>query len=153
MMRSVGILCTALLLGFGGAGCGPQGERHAAALAPTESVTNLRALQSRRFDTANTRLLMQASIGVLQDMGYTVTESREEFGVVVGAKATPVLVRVQIVIRRLPDQSASVARATFQFPTAPQMAGFMPETRNDALLYREFFEKLSQSVFLTAHDI
>jgi hypothetical protein len=152
-MRFTGLVCAALTLGLGSVGCAPQGERHAAALAPTESVTNLRAIQSRRFDTANTRLLMQASIGVLQDMGYTVTESREEFGVVVGSKATPVPVRVQIVIRRLPDQTASVARATFQFPMAPQMAGFMPETRTDVQLYREFFEKLSQSVFLTAHDI
>lgn len=152
-MRFIGLVCAALTLGVGSTGCAPQGERHAAALAPTQSVTNLRAIQSRRFDTANTRLLMQASIGVLQDMGYTVTESREEFGVVVGSKATPVPVRVQIVIRRLPDQPASIARATFQFPMAPQMAGFMPETRTDIQLYREFFEKLSQSVFLTAHDI
>jgi hypothetical protein len=152
-MRSVGIFCALLLIGLGAAGCGPQGERHAAALAPTESVANLRAIQSRRFDTVNTRLLMQASIGVLQDMGYTVTESREEFGVVVGSKATPVPVRVQIVIRRQPDQGSSIARATFQFPTPPQVANFMPETRTDVLLYREFFDKLSQSVFLTAHDI
>lgn len=68
-------------------------------------------LQSRRFDTVNTRLLLQSSIGVLQDMGYVVTESREEFGVVVGSKATPV--RVQIAIRRLPNQPSSIARATF----------------------------------------
>ncbi|MCA3376119.1 MAG: hypothetical protein INF64_03230 [Roseomonas sp.] len=152
-MKLVGIICAILLIGLGGTGCGPQGERHAAALAPTESVSNLRAIQSRRFDTVNTRLLMQASIGVLQDMGYTVTESREEFGVVVGSKATPIPVRVQIVIRRVPDQASSIARATFQFPTPPQVANFMPETRTDALLYREFFDKLSQSVFLTAHDI
>lgn len=152
-MRAVIRFSAALLIALAGVGCGPQGERHAAALAQNEPVTNLRNLQSRRFDTANTRLLMQASIGVLQDMGYTIAESREEFGVIVGSKATPVPVRVQIVVRRAPDQQSSIARATFQFPTAPQRAGFMPETRTDAQLYREFFDKLSQSVFLTAHDI
>jgi len=146
----IGVVCLLALVGFG---CGPQGERHAAGLTPQDLVTNLRMLQSRRFDTVNTRLLLQSSIGVLQDMGYVVTESREEFGVVVGSKATPVPVRVQIAIRRLPNQPSSIARATFQFQTSPQFADFMSEKQTDALLYRDFFDKLSQSVFLTAHDI
>ena len=131
-------------------GCGPQGERHAAALTLSESVVAQRARQTRRFDTTDETLLLQASVGVLQDMGYIIEETRQSFGVVVGSKATPRRIRAQILIRALPDGKSSTARATFQI-VGSGLAGL--ETLDDPLLYQQFFDKLAQSVFLTAHDI
>lgn len=48
------------------------------------------------------------------------------------------LILIQIAIRRLPNQPSSIARATFQFQTLPQLADFMSEKQTDALLYRDY---------------
>lgn len=132
-----------------GLGCA-QTERQAAALTVTDSVIARRARQTRRFDTTDVTALLQASVGVLQDLGYVIEESQVAFGVVVGSKATPRRIRVQILVQAAPDGRSSLARVTFQVASTG-IAGL--ETLDDPLLYQQFFEKLSQSVFLTAHDI
>ena len=135
-----------LLLTFG---C-TDAARQTAALTVTDSAVAQRNRQTRRFDTTDLALLLQAGIGVLQDLGYVIDESRSAIGVVVGSKSTPRRIRAQILIRPSPDGKSSVARATFQI-VSNGLAGL--ETLDDPALYQQFFEKLSQSVFLTAHDI
>ncbi len=116
----------------------------------TDSVVAHRARQTRRFDTTDETLLLQASVGVLQDLGYVIEETRSAFGVVVGSKATPRRIRAQILVQGVPDGKSSMARATFQ-AASNGVAGL--ETLDDPLLYQQFFDRLSQSVFLTAHEI
>lgn len=50
------------------------------------STVSLRALQSRRFDTLDEHRLMTASTQTLQDLGFTITESSLEVGLLVGSK-------------------------------------------------------------------
>ncbi len=147
MQRRVLILaagCAALLVGC------QHTEQEAAALTVTDSVVAHRARQTRRFDTTDETLLLQASVGVLQDLGYVIEETRSAFGVVVGSKATPRRIRAQILVQGVPDGKSSMARATFQ-AASNGVAGL--ETLDDPLLYQQFFDRLSQSVFLTAHEI
>jgi hypothetical protein len=119
----------------------------------TGTAARQRAAQSRRFDTIDDQLLLQASVGVLQDLGYGIEESRSDLGMVVGSKATPNPIRVQIVVRPAPDQRSSIARVTFQFRHDTH-GGFRQDGMvDDALLYQRFFDRLAQSVFLTAHDV
>ena len=47
---------------------------------------DLRALQTRRFDTLDERRLLQACTQVLQDLGFVISESSLEAGVVTGTK-------------------------------------------------------------------
>ncbi|MCK8788176.1 hypothetical protein M0638_27895 [Roseomonas sp. NAR14] len=66
--------------------CVPKEELHTNALTPPASVVAQRALQTRRFDTQDDTALLQATVGVLQDLGFTITESRAAGGLVTGTK-------------------------------------------------------------------
>lgn len=168
------------------AACVPNREElHASHFAPAAAATDLRNLQSRRFDTEDEGALLQAVAGVLQDLGFQIDESRPQIGLVAGSKersaveagqvAAQVLlvllaaaagaqhrvvmdrdqrIRIAVVVRRVPGQPSLVARATMQRVvqnTDNQMTRI--ETLDDPRLYREFFSMLSQSAFLTAHEI
>jgi hypothetical protein len=138
-----------------------------------------RQLQTRAFDTADETLLLQASAGVLQDLGFTLDESETELGVIVASKDrsaveagqvagqiamallfgvyTPIdknqKIRASLVTRPLnPERSA--VRVTFQrMVWNDQGQVSKAEFIGDALIYQEFFDKLGQSIFLTGHSI
>jgi hypothetical protein len=135
-------------------GCAPTAEQQAAAFAPTASANAVRARGSRRFETADTKLVMQSILGVLQDLGFTIEESQSQQGVVVASKASGANLRAQVAWRPAADRHATVVRATFQ-RMVRRPGAMLPfgETLDDPALYQGFFEKLAQSTFLTAHEI
>ncbi|MGG5886686.1 hypothetical protein ACLF3G_06060 [Falsiroseomonas sp. HC035] len=129
----------------------PRPDQHAAALTPDLRAVARRQQQARRFDTLDETMLLQAAIGVLQDLGYTIQESQQAYGIVVGSRATPFPVRVQVVVQAAAASGRGVlARASFQRVARGYAAG---EMLDDPALYQRFFEALSQSAFLTAHEI
>jgi hypothetical protein len=132
----------------------PTPEQQAAALTPTESASRARTQQSRRFDTSDEKLMLQAAVGALQDLGFTIEESQAEYGIIVASKTASGRIRAQIVLRPLYGQQAIIVRATFQsiIPRPGAMLA-VGEELNDPALYQGFFEKLAQSAFLTAHEI
>jgi hypothetical protein len=133
------------------AACVPRPDRHAAALTPDARSLARRQQQVRRFDTTDEAMLLQAAIGVLQDLGYTIQESQQAYGIIVGSRAVPFPVRVQVVVQGTAASGRGVlARASFQRVAHGHIAGEMLE---DPALYQGFFEALSQSAFLTAHEI
>jgi hypothetical protein len=136
------------------AGCAPTSEQQAAAFSPTATALAERTRQARRFDTPDINLMLRASIGVLQDLGYVAEETQTEFGVIVASKFADGRIRAQIVVKPTADRRAVVVRANFQRvlpgPGATLARG---EVLTDATIYQGFFEKLAQSVFLTAHEI
>lgn len=144
------------LAGLGGSllavsACVPRPDLHAAALTPDRTNLARRQQQSRRFDTPDEAVLLQAAVGALQDLGYTIQESQQAFGIVVGARAVPFPVRVQVVVQKAAGSAGStIARVSFQRMAQGFLAG---ELIDDPLLYQQFFEALSQSAFLTAHEV
>jgi len=76
-----------------------------------------------------------------------------------GGRADPVWekqqkIRVSVATRRSANPHVMVARVTFQrviWNTKDQVS--RTETIEDPRIYQEFFRKLSQATFLTAHDI
>ncbi len=138
-----------------------------------------RQSQTRRFDTKDERKLLRAGAQVLQDLGYTLEESSTDVGVVVGSKdrdateagqvvgavvmaamfgvATPIdekqKIRVSLVTKSAGKKATSL-RVTFQrvvWNTKGEIS--KTEGLNDPKMYQDFFDKLSQSVFLTGHEI
>ncbi|MEI7711694.1 MAG: hypothetical protein WCI94_09695 [Rhodospirillales bacterium] len=123
-------------------------------MTPTREATAERAMQSRRFDTKDRTSMLRATIGVLQDLGYTIEESQDGFGMIVASRLAGAQIRAQIVVRAVPDANAITVRANFQrtaFTAGATIA--RGETIADPSIYSGFFDKLAQSVFLTAHEI
>jgi len=181
LLHALRVALSALLLG-----CqpGPTVEQQTAALTLATSSVSLRQIQSRRYDTGNEGLILSASAGVLQDLGFTIEESAANSGLLVaskdrdaveagqvagqvffallitalGGQADPVWdknqkIRISIVTR-LVNSGTVFARVTFQrviWNTKDQVSKV--ETISDPKIYQEFFDKLSQSVFLEGHKI
>lgn len=123
-------------------------------MIPNRAATAERVMQSRRFDTKDRALMMRAAIGVLQDLGYTIEESQDQFGIIVASRLAGARIRVQVVVRSVPDTNAITVRATFQRVALALGANLAHgDTVTDPDIYRGFFEKLAQSAFLTAHEI
>lgn len=170
------------LLGLGGCRTGSVAEQTAALSAPADTLA-MRQLQSRRFDTGDEAAILASCVGVLQDLGFLVEESSATTGFVAGSKDRDAVeagqvagqlvlaalvaalgayhdpvwdkdqkIRIAIVTRPAPD--AVTVRVTFQrIVRDTRNRVSRVETIEDALIYQEFFDKLSQAVFLEAHQI
>ncbi len=151
------------------------------ALQLNEVTLEVRQRQTRYFDTTNEKKILTASAAVLQDLGFNIDESETELGLVFATKdrdateagqvagafviallfGVPIAVddeqkiRVSLVTRPRGKNKEQVAvRVTFQrvvWDTAGDVA--RSEPLDDAELYQGFFNRLSQSVFLEAHQI
>lgn len=166
--------------------CVPEREAtHAAHFMPAVAASDLRSLQSRRFDTRDESALLQSVAGVFQDLGFQIDESRPQVGLIAGSKersaveagqvAAQILlallagaagaqyrgvmdrdqrIRIAVVVRPVPSQPSLVARVTMQrIVTNTDNQLSRVETLSEPRLYQEFFNMLSQSVFLTAHEV
>ncbi|PIY74532.1 MAG: hypothetical protein COY86_02055 [Rhodobacterales bacterium CG_4_10_14_0_8_um_filter_70_9] len=147
-------LVVAGLLMLLAAGCAATPAQQISALSRSGTATDVRARQTRRFDTADRTLVLQASLGALQDLGFTINESNAETGIVVGSKAGRDILRAQVTVRGVPDKDETLVRALFQ-RIAPRPGAMIDygETIDDPLLYQGFFERVAQSAFLTANEI
>lgn len=123
-------------------------------MAPTQASLVERSVQTRRFDTSDRTLILRAVIGVLQDLGYTIEESQDQFGIVVASRLAGARIRAQVVVRPVPDAAAITVRANFQRVSLALGANVARgDSITDPNIYRGFFDKLAQSAFLTAHEI
>lgn len=146
------------------------------------STVERRALQSRRFDTDEEARVMIAATQVLQDLGYTITESSSNAGVLVASKqrdatesgqvagaVTLTIAAALLGVHVQPtwdtEQTIFVTLVTTPIENAKQVEvrvsfdrrmtnnygqQWRAEVLMEAGIYQEFFDKLSQSVFLEA---
>lgn len=147
---------------------------------PPEGAVQLRSLESRRFATTDEKALMGAATECLQDLGFTITESSADAGLLVGQKhrdATEtgqvvgaILVgillganaaqwdRDQVIVVTLattPIQNSkqTEARVTFERLITNNKEQTRSEMINEPGIYQQFFERLSKAVFLEAQTI
>jgi hypothetical protein len=171
-LKVVTAICLALIL----SSCVQTIPKDALQLSP-ESLA-LKQLQTRGFDTRVEKKIIISGASVLQDLGYSIDESETKLGVVVGSKdksavnggqiAASILVaalgggvmptdkqqkiRVSLVTHK--NNNKTFMRATFQRVVWDTQGNVTrSESLEDPALYQEFFEKLSKSVFLEAHEI
>lgn len=67
-------------------------------LKPNASVLQTRSLQSRSFDTLNEKLLLSASAGALQDIGFTIDDSETKLGLIVASKDADATNKTQVAL-------------------------------------------------------
>lgn len=150
------------------------------ALRINEQTFAERRMQTRRFETADEKMMLSAVAGLLQDLGFNLDESETRLGVVVGSKTRdateagqvafaifaavfgvyqPIddrqLLRASVITRPVGENGQHIAvRVTFQrivWSTDKQVT--RAEALKDPAQYQEFFDKLSKAVFLEAHEI
>jgi len=148
------------------------------ALKLTHESLEHRQMQSKKYETVDEGKILVACAGLLQDMGFNIDESETELGIIVGSKMRSAvdagqqvaavmlamlgsymptdkeqLMRASIVTHPIGETHVGV-RVTFQrvvYNTQGQIS--RREGIVDPEVYREFFNKLSKSVFLEANEI
>lgn len=136
-------------------------------------------METRKYETGNEIKLLAAGISVLQDMGYSIDSSQKKIGLVTASKKASAVnagqvalailaalggtdtaidttqkIRVTFVTLPSANKKYFLARITFQrivWNSRGQITH--AETLTDKNLYQGFFNKLSESVFLEAHQI
>lgn len=138
-----------------------------------------RQMETMRFETDKEETILSASAGVLQDLGFTLDETETKLGLITayknreasstGAKMAIILLSAMSDTQPVYDTEQKIY-ATIVSTKSRESAGYnvrvsfarvitnnMHETRNEKITdqktYREFFDKLSQSLFLTAHEL
>jgi len=153
--------------------------------APPKVAVEMRAMQTRRFDTLDEVKMIAAATQTMQDLGYIVSESQTDVGVLVGSKmrdaeetgqiAGQVALTIMFALLGAvynpvwdKDQNISLTIVTTPIDNSKQhnvRASFSRHITNtsgktasdevliDPKIYQEFFDKLSEGVFLEAHAI
>lgn len=167
----LGVLATSLLL----TGCASTDHYYKL----QDNYLKERQLQTKRFETENEESILVASAQVLQDLGYTLTESQTKLGLITGSKdrdatnggqvAGAILlaaltgarmpldvsqkVCATLVSTKSKDNNGYLVRIKFARVVFNDMGGARIEMISEPQIYQDFFKDLSQSVFLTANDI
>lgn len=162
------------------AGCQHQAEQQRQATQALSTGTLAqRQYTTRRFDTKDETTILAASAGVLQDLGFNIDETSRGTGLLVASKDRDAIqpgqllfaallgfsskpeatgfelkqkIRASISTRQVRDYT--IVRVTVQrlVITNTNMVS-RAESIDDPTIYQAFFDKLSQSVFLEAHEI
>jgi zinc transporter ZupT len=173
-VKSLRILIVCSLLAFF-AGCNTVSQD---ALSWTPETMAWRQQQTRRFEITDEKKVISSCAALLQDLGFTLSESETALGVltaskdrtavetgqVIGAAFLSVLAGTNVahdtrqtfkasVVTR-PQDNNILVRVTFQRVVwnSHNVVSRL-ERLNDPLQYQEFFTKLSKSLFLEAHQI
>jgi len=161
------------------AGC--QSAPPARVLELPSASLDVRQVQTRRYADIAEAQLLAASAGVLQDLGFNLDESEVDLGLIVASKrqsaSDPVVerfagvleiftdieivvdrdqrIRASLVSRPAPDVADTfLVRITFQRVVwNTDNAITKRQTLDDPMLYRQFFDRLSKSVFLEAQSL
>lgn len=138
-----------------------------------------RQLETRRFETNDEESMLVASAQVLQDLGFTLEESETKLGLITGSKDreagstgqkvavvflaalagtqavydTNQKIYVTLVSTKSPTNSGYNIRVEFARVIWNNMNQARIEKIEEPEIYQDFFDKLSQSVFLTANNI
>jgi hypothetical protein len=132
-------LGAALMLPLGGC----QTDSKQQVMATDKSQVELRAIQTRAFDTTDRNLTIRTVISSLQDLGFVIDKADEQLGIVSGTKLSGYAMRMTITVRpRGKTQMAVRASAQYNLVAV-----------SDAEPYQQFFAALSKAMFLTANEV
>jgi hypothetical protein len=122
---------------------GCQTDSRQQVLSTDRSQVELRAVQTRAFDTTDKNLTLRTVIATLQDLDFVVDKADELLGSVSATKYSGYSMRMTITVR--PRGSAQTAvRASAQYNLVAV---------SDAAPYQQFFAALEKAMFLTANEV
>ena len=106
------------------------------------SQANLRSMQTRAFDTADTQKALRSVISTLQDFDFQIVDTNRALGLVSAIRDSDLL-QMSVTVRQRNETQLSV-RANMEFNK---------EGIEDPSVYQKFFFLLEKSLFLTAHEV
>ncbi len=141
-MRCLSVLVLGALL----AAC----QHHEQKLVLSEkSPVELRAMQSRAFETPDRNKTLRTVISTLQDLGYTIDKVEPEASTVTGTKLSILRLTAAVYPR---GEKQLVVRSNAQVKLNP--AQTTENQVDDPVFYQQFFfEPLAKAMFLTALQV
>lgn len=131
----------AVALGFGLGAC--QMDSTQQVLQTANSQAAQRSISTRSFETDDRAAVFQAVLGALQDLSFVVDRADPGLGTVSATRFGSALTRFTVTIR--PGESGKVI---------VRASGQTNQTEiSEPLAFQQFFEALSQSLFLQPHEI
>ncbi|MCG8354753.1 MAG: hypothetical protein MI920_04195 [Kiloniellales bacterium] len=122
---------------------GCQTDSRQQALATDAGQVQLRAIQSRAFDSTDREMLLRTIIATLQDLSFVIDKADAVLGSVSGTKLDGYQLRMTVSVRPR-GETQSLVRANAQYNlTAVE----------EPIPYQQFFTALEKSLFLTAHQV
>jgi hypothetical protein len=113
-------------------------------LTSEESQVQLRSMQTRAFDTADKKKMMQTIISTMQDLDFVIEKADLTLGTVTGSKFLGNSVVKMTVSVRARGETQLLVRANAQHGiTAVE----------DPATYQDFFVALEKALFLTAQQV
>ena len=159
-MKKTAVLLSAICM----TGCAL--EPPADLFAPTEDMLQARQRETRRYDGLSETELLSASVAVLQDMGFVLTETNTTLGVLTGSKNRTgnifhanQNISVTLVVRPMLDDKGNpipkhhYVRVNFNRVILYTNGKSKAENLNDPQLFTEFHDKLSKSVFIEGQKL
>ena len=122
---------------------GCQTDSRQQVLLTDKTQVALRSVQSRMFETDNTKRTVRTVIATLQDLGFTIDRVDQKLGLISANKAAAAMVKMTVTVRKR-GQDQVIVRASAQRNM---------KAISDAQTYQQFFNSLSQAMFLEAHDV
>ena len=107
------------------------------------SQVQLRAIQTRAFETTDKEKMLRTIMSTLQDLGFVIDKADATLGTVSATKLKHYALRITVTVR-LRGTSQLLVRANAQYNIKPITT---PE------LYQQFFTSLEKAMFLTAHQV
>lgn len=138
--KSAGIFLI-LSFGFFVSGCATTTGK---AFETTDSQVKLRSMQTRAFDTADKKKMMQTVMSTMQDLDFVIDRADLMLGSITGSKFLGHTSVVMTVTVRPRGEKQLLVRANAQHGT---------EAVDDPVTYQDFFAALEKSLFLTAQQV
>ena len=122
-------------------GCATSANK---AFQTDESQVKLRSMQTRAFDTTDTKKMMQTVISTMQDLNFVIDKADLTLGSVTGTKFVNDASIIMTVTVRSRGEKQLLVRANAQYGI---------KSVDDAATYQDFFTALEKAMFLTAQQV
>jgi ABC-type glycerol-3-phosphate transport system substrate-binding protein len=123
------------------AGCATAPKK---AFEASESQVKLRSMQTRAFDTTDSKKMMQTVISTMQDLNFVIDKADLTLGSVTGTKFFNNASIVMTVTVRPRGDKQLLVRANAQVGV---------NSIDDPATYQDFFAALEKAMFLTAQQV
>ncbi len=131
------VLCLLFIV----SGCATTANK---AFETNESQVKLRSMQTRAFDTADKKKMMQTVISTMQDLDFVIDKADLMLGSVTGSKFLNQAIIVMTVTVRPRGETQLLVRVNAQYGIT---------SIEDPATYQDFFVSLEKSLFLTAQQV